>query len=118
MFASNDGGSGAQVQQLTSVSSPAAGMGREYEITLDRVEGDYVYSCIPVWGNMPYRENAEGPYYKQGYNSQLATAQNLPEGITADWAWSGNFLCTQAGSYTFKVSVAADGTLSLTVTNA
>lgn len=118
VFANNNFGVGSQVQQLTAVSSPAAGMAREYEITLDLVEGDYFYFCIPVWVNMPYRENAEGPYYKQGYNSQLATAQNLPEGITADWAWSGNFLCTQAGSYTFKVSVAADGTLSLTVTNA
>ena len=118
VFANNNFGMGSQVQQLTAVSSPAAGMAREYGITLDLVEGDYFYFCIPVWVNMPYRENAEGPYYKQGYNSQLATAQNLPEGITADWAWSGNFLCTQAGTYTFKVSVAADGTLSLTVTNA
>lgn len=118
VFANNNFGMGSQVQQLTAVSSPAAGMAREYEITLDLVEGDYFYFCIPVWVNMPYRENAEGPYYKQGYNSQLATAQNLPEGITADWAWSGNFLCTQAGSYTFRVSVATDGTLSLTVTKA
>lgn len=118
VFANNNFGVGSQVQQLTAVSSPAAGMAREYEITLELVEGDYFYFCIPVWVNMPYRENAEGPYYKQGYNSQLATAQNLPEGITADWAWSGNFLCTQAGSYTFKVSVAADGALALTVTQA
>lgn len=118
VFANNNFGMGSQVQQLTAVSSPAAGMAREYEITLDLVEGDYFYFCIPVWVNMPYRENAEGPYYKQGYNSQLATAQNLPEGIVSDWAWSGNFLCTQAGSYTFKVSVAADGALALTVTQA
>lgn len=118
VFANNNFGMGSQVQQLTAVSSPAAGMAREYEITLDLVEGDYFYFCIPVWVNMPYRENAEGPYYKQGYNSQLATAQNLPAGVVSDWAWGngGNFLCTQAGSYTFKVSVAADGALALTVT--
>ena len=120
VFANNNFGMGSQVQQLTAVSSPAAGMAREYEITLDLVEGDYFYFCIPVWVNMPYRENAEGPYYKQGYNSQLATAQNLPAGVVSDWAWGngGNFLCTQAGSYTFKVSVAADGALALTVTQA
>ena len=120
VFAENNFGMGSQVQTLAAVTSPAAGMAREYEITLDLVEGDYFYFCIPVWVNMPYRENKEGPFYKQGYNSQLDTAQNLPEGIVSDWAWGngGNFLCTQAGSYTFKVSVAADGALALTVTQA
>ncbi len=118
VFAENNFGMGSQVQTLAAVTSPAAGMAREYEITLDLVEGDYFYFCIPVWVNMPYRENKEGPFYKQGYNSQLDTAQNLPEGIVSDWAWSGNFLCTQAGSYTFRVSIATDGTLSLSVTQA
>ena len=84
------------------------------------VEGDYFYFCIPVWVNAPYREDNLGPYYTPGYTSKLALAENLPAGVVSDWAWGngGNFLCTQAGSYTFKVSVAADGTLSLTVTNA
>ena len=120
VFANNNFGMGSQVQQLTAVSSPAAGMAREYEITLDLVEGDYFYFCIPVWVNAPYREDNLGPYYTPGYTSKLALAENLPAGVVSDWAWGngGNFLCTQAGSYTFKVSVAADGTLSLTVTNA
>lgn len=120
VFANNNFGVGPQVQELTEVSSPAAGMAREYEITLDLVEGDYFYFCIPVWVNAPYREDNLGPYYTPGYTSKLALAENLPAGVVSDWAWGngGNFLCTQAGSYTFKVSVAADGTLSLTVTNA
>ena len=47
-------------------------------------------------------------------------ADNLPAGVVSDWAWGngGNLLCTQAGSYTFRVSVATDGTLLLTVTKA
>lgn len=120
VFANNNFGVGPQVQELTEVSSPAAGMAREYEITLDLVEGDYFYFCIPVWVNAPYREDNLGPYYTPGYTSKLALAENLPAGVVSDWAWGngGNFLCTQAGSYTFKVSVAADGSLSLTVTNA
>ena len=117
VFANNNFGVGSQVQELTEVSSPATGMAREYEITLELVVGDYFYFCIPVAIHAPYREDT---YYTPGYTSKLAVADTLPEGVVSDWAWGngGNFLCTQAGSYTFKVSVAADGTLSLTVTNA
>lgn len=117
VFANNNFGVGSKVQQLTAVSSPAAGMAREYEITLDLVEGDYFYFCIPVAIHAPYRGDT---YYTPAFTSKLAVAENLPAGVVSDWAWGngGNFLCTQAGSYTFKVSVAADGTLSLTVTNA
>lgn len=117
VFANNNFGVGSKVQQLTAVSSPAAGMAREYEITLDLVEGDYFYFCIPVAIHAPYREDT---YYTPGYTSKLAVADTLPEGVVSDWAWGngGNLLCTQAGSYTFKVSVATDGTLSLTVTKA
>ena len=117
VFANNNFGVGSKVQQLTAVSSPAAGMAREYEITLDLVEGDYFYFCIPVAIHAPYREDT---YYTPAFTSKLAVAENLPAGVVSDWAWGngGNFLCTQAGSYTFKVSVAADGALSLTVTNA
>lgn len=115
VFANNNFGVGSQVQQLTAVSSPAAGMAREYEITLELVEGDYFYFCIPVAIHAPYREDT---YYTPAFTSKLAVAENLPKGIVSDWAWSGNFLCTQAGSYTFKVSVAADGALALTVTQA
>ena len=117
VFANNNFGVGSQVQQLTAVSSPAAGMAREYEITLELVEGDYFYFCIPVAIHAPYREDT---YYTPGYTSKLAVADTLPEGVVSDWAWGngGNLLCTQAGSYTFKVSVAADGALALTVTQA
>lgn len=117
VFANNNFGVGSQVQQLTAVSSPAAGMAREYEITLDLVEGDYFYFCIPVAIHAPYREDT---YYTPAFTSKLAVAENLPAGVVSDWAWGngGNFLCTQAGSYTFKVSVAADGALALTVTQA
>ena len=48
VFANNNFGVGPQVQELTEVSSPATGMAREYEITLDLVEGDYFYFCIPM----------------------------------------------------------------------
>lgn len=117
VFADNNFGVGGTVQQLTAVSSPAAGMAREYEITLELVEGDYFYFCIPMAIHAPYREDT---YYSPAYTSKLAVADELPDGVVSDWAWGngGNLLCTQAGSYTFKVSVAADGTLSLTVTNA
>ena len=117
VFANNNFGVGSQVQQLTAVSSPAAGMAREYEIMLELVEGDYFYFCIPVAIHAPYREDT---YYTPGYTSKLAVADTLPEGVVSDWAWGngGNLLCTQAGSYTFRVSVATDGTLSLTVTKA
>ena len=117
VFANNNFGVGSKVQQLTAVSSPAAGMAREYEITLDLVEGDYFYFCIPVAIHAPYREDT---YYTPAFTSKLAVAENLPAGVVSDWAWGngGNFLCTQAGSYTFKVSVAADGALALTVTKA
>lgn len=117
VFADNNFGVGGTVQALTAVASPAAGMAREYEITLELVEGDYFYFCIPVAIHAPYREDT---YYTPGYTSKLAVAENLPEGVVSDWAWGngGNLLCTQAGTYTFKVSVAADGTLSLTVTKA
>ena len=117
VFANNNFGVGSKVQQLTAVSSPAAGMAREYEITLDLVEGDYFYFCIPVAIHAPYREDT---YYTPAFTSKLAVAENLPAGVVSDWAWGngGNFLCTQAGSYTFKVSVAADGALALTVTQA
>ena len=92
-------------------------MAREYEITLDRVEGDYFDFCIPVAIHAPYREDT---YYTPAFTSKLAVAENLPAGVVSDWAWGngGNFLCTQAGSYTFTVSVAADGTLALTVEKA
>ena len=117
VFANNNFGVGSKVQQLTAVSSPAAGMAREYEITLDLVEGDYFYFCIPVAIHAPYREDT---YYTPAFTSKLAVAENLPAGVVSDWAWGngGNLLCTQAGSYTFKVSVAADGALALTVTQA
>lgn len=117
VFANNNFGVGSQVQQLTAVSSPAAGMAREYEITLELVEGDYFYFCIPVAIHAPYREDT---YYTPGYTSKLAVAENLPAGVVSDWAWGngGNFLCTQAGSYTFRVSVAADGALTLSLTQA
>lgn len=117
VFANNNFGVGSKVQQLMAVSSPAAGMAREYEITLDLVEGDYFYFCIPVAIHAPYREDT---YYTPAFTSKLAVAENLPAGVVSDWAWGngGNFLCTQAGSYTFKVSVAADGALALTVTQA
>ena len=117
VFANNNFGVGSQVQQLTAVSSPAAGMAREYEITLDLVEGDYFYFCIPVAIHAPYREDT---YYTPGYTSKLAVADTLPEGVVSDWAWGngGNLLCTQAGSYTFRVSVAADGALTLSLTQA
>ena len=117
VFANNNFGMGSQVQQLTAVSSPAAGMAREYEVTLELVEGDYFYFCIPMAIHAPYREDT---YYSPAYTSKLAVADELPDGVVSDWAWGngGNLLCTKAGTYTFKVSVAADGTLSLTVTNA
>lgn len=117
VFADNNFGVGGTVQQLTAVSSPAAGMAREYEVTLELVEGDYFYFCIPMAIHAPYREDT---YYSPAYTSKLAVADELPDGVVSDWAWGngGNLLCTKAGTYTFKVSVATDGTLSLTVTNA
>ena len=117
VFADNNFGVGGTVQKLTAVSSPAAGMAREYEVTLELVEGDYFYFCIPMAIHAPYREDT---YYSPAYTSKLAVADDLPDGVVSDWAWGngGNLLCTKAGTYTFKVSVAADGTLSLTVTNA
>ena len=117
VFADNNFGVGGTVQKLTAVSSPAAGMAREYEVTLELVEGDYFYFCIPMAIHAPYREDT---YYSPAYTSKLAVADELPDGVVSDWAWGngGNLLCTKAGTYTFKVSVAADGTLSLTVENA
>ncbi len=117
VFADNNFGVGGTVQKLTAVSSPAAGMAREYEVTLELVEGDYFYFCIPMAIHAPYREDT---YYSPAYTSKLAVADELLDGVVSDWAWGngGNLLCTKAGTYTFKVSVAADGTLSLTVTNA
>ena len=75
VFANNNFGVGSKVQQLTAVSSPAAGMAREYEITLDLVEGDYFYFCIPVAIHAPYREDT---YYTPAFTSKLAVAENLP----------------------------------------
>ena len=117
VFANNNFGVGTTVQQLTAVGSPAAGMAREYEITLELVEGDYFYFCIPMAVHAPYREDT---YYTPAYTSKLAVADSLPEGVVSDWAWGngGNLLCTQAGSYTFRVSVTTGGALSLTVTAA
>ena len=117
VFADNNFGVGGTVQKLTAVSSPAAGMAREYEVTLELVEGDYFYFCIPMAIHAPYREDT---YYSPAYTSKLAVADELPDGVVSDWAWGngGNLLCTKAGTYTFKVAVAADGTLSLMVTNA
>ncbi len=117
VFKDNNFGVGTQVQQLTAVSSPAAGMAREYEIALDLVEGDYFYFCIPMAVNAPYREDT---YYTPAYTSKLAVADSLPAGVVSDWAWGngGNFLCTQAGRYTFKVSVSTSGALALSVTKA
>lgn len=117
VFADNNFGVGGTVQKLTAVSSPAAGMAREYEVTLELVEGDYFYFCIPMAIHAPYREDT---YYSPAYTSKLAVADELPDGVVSDWAWGngGNLLCTKAGTYTFKVSVAADGALALTVTQA
>ena len=86
-------------------------------MTLERVEGDYFYFCIPMAIHAPYREDT---YYSPAYTSKLAVAEELPEGVVSDWAWGngGNLLCTEAGSYTFTVSVAADGTLALTAEKA
>ena len=115
IFKDNNFGVGTTVQQLEKVTTPAEGMAKEYTITLNLVEGDYFYFCIPVAVHAPYRPDT---YYTPGYTSKLATATNLPDGITATWGWSCNFLCTKAGSYTFKVSVSTSGVLSLSVTTA
>ena len=116
VFADNNFGVGGTVQQLEA-ATPAEGMAREYAVTLELVEGDYFYFCIPMAVHAPYREDT---YYSPAYTSKLAVAEELPEGVVSDWAWGngGNLLCTEAGSYTFTVSVAADGTLALTAEKA
>ncbi len=116
VFADNNFGVGGTVQQLEAID-PAEGMAREYAVTLELVEGDYFYFCIPMAVHAPYREDT---YYSPAYTSKLAVAEELPEGVVSDWAWGngGNLLCTEAGSYTFTVSVAADGTLALTAEKA
>ena len=113
VFKDNNFGAGSTVQNLEKVTTPAEGMAQEYTITLDLVEGDYFYLCIPVAVHAPYRSDT---YYTPGYTSKLAKAADLPEGITDTWGWGGNFLCAKAGRYTFKVSVSASGALSLSVT--
>lgn len=113
VFKDNNFGAGSTVQNLEKVTTPAEGTAQEYTITLDLVEGDYFYLCIPVAVHAPYRSDT---YYTPGYTSKLAKAADLPEGITDTWGWGGNFLCAKAGRYTFKVSVSASGTLSLSVT--
>lgn len=115
VFKDNNFGVGSTVQELGKVATPAEGMAQEYTITLNLVEGDYFYLCIPVAVHAPYRSDT---YYTPGYTSKLAKAADLAEGITDTWGWGGNFLCTKAGSYTFKVSVSASGALSLSVTAA
>ena len=115
VFKDNNFGVGSTVQKLEKVATPAEGMAQEYTITLNLVEGDYFYLCIPVAVHAPYRPDT---YYTPGYTSKLAKAADLPEGITDTWGWGGNFLCTKAGSYTFKVSVSTSGALSLSVTAA
>ena len=115
VFKDNNFGSGSTVQKLEKVATPAEGMAQEYTITLNLVEGDYFYLCIPVAVHAPYRSDT---YYTPGYTSKLAKAADLPEGITDTWGWGGNFLCTKAGRYTFKVSVSTSGALSLSVTAA
>lgn len=115
VFKDNNFGVGSTVQKLEKVATPAEGMAKEYTITLNLVEGDYFYLCIPVAVHAPYRSDT---YYTPGYTSKLAKAADLPEGITDTWGWGGNFLCTKAGSYTFKVSVSTSGALSLYVTAA
>lgn len=115
VFKDNNFGAGSTVQNLEKVTTLAEGMAQEYTITLDLVEGDYFYLCIPVAVHAPYRSDT---YYTPGYTSKLAKAADLPEGITDTWGWGGNFLCTKAGSYTFKVSVSTSGALSLSVTTA
>ena len=113
VFADNNFGVGSAVQELAEIT-PAEGYVKAYEVTLELVEGDYFYFCIPVAVHAPYREDT---YYTPAYTSKLAVAENLPEGVVSDWAWGngGNLLCTKAGTYTFTVSVAADGTLTLGV---
>ncbi len=113
VFADNNFGVGNTVQELT-VITPAEGYVKEYEVTLELVEGDYFYLCIPVAVHAPYRADT---YYTPAYTSKLAIAENLPEGIVSDWAWGngGNLLCTKAGTYTFTVLVAEDGSLTLGV---
>ncbi len=115
IFKDNNFGVGSTVQNLEKATTPAEGMAQEYTITLDLVEGDYFYLCIPVAVHAPYRSDT---YYTPGYTSKLAKAADLPEGITDTWGWGGNFLCAKAGSYTFKVSVSTSGALSLSVTAA
>ena len=115
VFKDNNFGVGSTVQKLEKVATPAEGMAQEYTITLNLVEGDYFYLCIPVAVHAPYRPDT---YYTPGYTSKLAKAADLAEGITDTWGWGGNFLCTKAGSYTFKVSVSTSGALSLSVTAA
>lgn len=115
VFKDNNFGVGSTVQTLEKVATPAEGMAQEYTITLNLVEGDYFYLCIPVAVHAPYRPDT---YYTPGYTSKLAKAADLPEGITDTWGWGGNFLCAKAGSYTFKVSVSTSGALSLSVTAA
>ncbi len=113
VFADNNFGVGNTVQELTAIA-PAEGFVKEYEVTLELVEGDYFYLCIPVAVHAPYRADT---YYTPAYTSKLAVAENLPEGVVSDWAWGngGNLLCTKAGTYTFTVSVAEDGSLTLGV---
>ena len=113
VFADNNFGVGNTVQELT-VITPAEGYVKEYEVTLELVEGDYFYLCIPVAVHAPYRADT---YYTPAYTSKLAVAENLPEGVVSDWAWGngGNLLCTKAGTYTFTVLVAEDGSLTLGV---
>lgn len=115
VFKDNNFGVGSTVQKLGKGATPTEGMAQEYTITLNLVEGDYFYLCIPVAVHAPYRPDT---YYTPGYTSKLAKAADLTEGITDTWGWGGNFLCTKAGSYTFKVSVSTSGALSLSVTAA
>ncbi len=111
VFADNSFGVGSDVQVLQKIELSGAAVA--YEITLDLVEGDYFYLCIPVEVYAPYRTDV---YCTPAYTSKLATNDALPQGITNDWGWGGgNFLCSRAGSYTFTVSVSEAGVPSLTV---
>lgn len=120
--AENNFGKGDEedIAKLTKDTAASVGGIAVYTITMALDVGDYFYFAIPSW---VYNVADFGQSYygtvNAVYASQVTPAHvtgTLPAGLTA--VWTNNFVCMEAGNYTFAITVAADGSLSVAVTQA
>ena len=116
----NNFGAGTNVKRLTKDETASTDGKAVFKITLKMDVGDYFYFCIPITVWETGRYDPENPdknysYATAGYDSKVAPTKedkDLCAGITN--VWGSNYACKTAGTYTFTLTISADGECSVT----